>query len=207
MAQIIHAAFQVAHRCLDALAAACVQRLCNGSVNAWVPETQFLLASGAHEDTTQSLARALAFAVAGTKLLLAICRGVTTLLGNIAGTEVAPSIGVGLRQKVAGTFARCHGCHVLVTHGGGKVTATLRGWPGHHVLDLIAPDFLAIAVPIDVGFDDLFHVLSTQTKEFLPTGPSIPSSTHCSTSLWLITLAIAPGKSAALSGFANRFSG
>ena len=31
--------------------------------------TQFLLASGAHEDTTQSLARALAFAVAGTKLL------------------------------------------------------------------------------------------------------------------------------------------
>jgi hypothetical protein len=45
-------------------------------------------------------------------VLLAICRGVTTLLGNIAGTEVAPSIGVGLRQKVAGTFARCHGCHV-----------------------------------------------------------------------------------------------
>ena len=39
VAQIIHAAFQVAHRCLDALAAACVQRLCNGSVNAWVPET------------------------------------------------------------------------------------------------------------------------------------------------------------------------
>ena len=45
-------------------------------------------------------------------VLLAIFRGVTSLLGNVAGTQVAPSIGVSVGQKVAGAFAWCHGFHV-----------------------------------------------------------------------------------------------